>query len=595
MNKISCQLDTQSTNLCVDITFKNLFYRVHSKNGIKKDILKGVSGICKSGEVTAILGSSGAGKTTLLNLLSQRVSNTKQSCVEGEILANNKAYDANKFCDFASYVMQDDVLLETMTVKECITFAANLRVDKDQENKQQKVQEIIKSLNLEKCQNTFIGGQFIKGISGGERKRTSIGYELISHPACIFLDEPTSGLDSFTAYSIIYLLKQYAQKQNKTVVFTIHSPSDDIWNMFDNIMLLVEGRFIYQGKGQLDIIKHFSSFGFKCPQYSNPADYFVSIMYHKKQENVQNYDLYFEQYYCKLLPQVLKRIQESNQGDLPQKSTKSSFFYSTYLIAQRQAKIISRIKILSNTRFIQSILLGLFLGLVFLQIPGPTDNPSIRDVNDKNGILLFFAVSVYMQQLQFCILTFPIQKPIFLREENAKLYTAGSYFLGQYFIDMIPAIVFPIVTSLVSYWMIGLNDDNAGKVFFFIFVSILASITGQAYGYLVGTMFNDVNIAISLAPLLIKPFILFAGFLKNSGDYAAWISWIQYLSPFKYTFAALCYNEYDYDGPGYPQDPIHQLNFDISKWQAVGGLIGCFSICTVLSYIFLVVNKKRVQ
>lgn len=86
-----------------------------------------------------------------------------------------------------------------------------------------------------------MGGIFVKGISGGERKRTSIGYELISDPACIFLDEPTSGLDSFTAYSIIDLLRRIAKEKNRNVIFTIHQPSSDIWSMFDNVMLMVEG------------------------------------------------------------------------------------------------------------------------------------------------------------------------------------------------------------------------------------------------------------------------------------------------------------------------------------------------------------------
>ncbi|EAR86486.1 ABC transporter family protein (macronuclear) [Tetrahymena thermophila SB210] len=582
-------------NYHVDITFKDLTYTVVSKKGEQKQLLKGVSGICKSGEVAAILGSSGAGKTTLLNVLSQRVSNTKTSQITGEIKANNHDYDSDKFSQFASYVMQDDILLETMTVKECITFAANLRIGGTPEQKELKVNEVIKNLNLERCQNTMIGGQFVKGISGGEKKRTSIGYELISDPACIFLDEPTSGLDSFTAYRIIHLLKQYAQNKNKTVVFTIHSPSSDIWSMFDNIMLLVDGRFIYQGKGNLDIIQHFSSIGFNCPKFSNPADYFISIMHSSRQQNVENYQVYFEGYNQKLKPIIYERIDNANQGLLPLKQTKTSFFYQAFLIAQRQAKIIARIRILSKARVIQSIVLGLFLGAVFWQIPGPTENPTIRDINDKNGILLFFSITIYMMQLQFCILTFPIQRPVFLREENAKLYTTAPYFIGQYLVDMVPAIIFPIITSLVAYWMIGLNDDNAGKVFFFILVAILASLSGQAFGYLTGSLINNPNVAVSLAPVLIKPFMLFAGLVKNGSDYASWISWFQYLSPFKYSFAALCLNEYDYDGPSYPQDPIHQLNFDMSKWQSVGGLIGCFSICTFVSFLFLLLQKKKLQ
>lgn len=138
---------------------------------------------------------------------------------------------------------------------------------------------MLRNLHLERCQNTFIGGVFLKGVSGGEKKRTSIGYEMISDPAALFLDEPTSGLDSFTAYSIIHLLRLFASQKRKTVVFTIHQPASDIWHMFDKILLMVDGHFIYQGDGGHQIINHFKSIGFTCPKLSNPADYFMSIMH----------------------------------------------------------------------------------------------------------------------------------------------------------------------------------------------------------------------------------------------------------------------------------------------------------------------------
>lgn len=141
--------------------------------------------------------------------------------------------------------MQDNILMETMTVKEVFEFAVSLKLKCSPVEKEERVQLMIRNLRLEKCQNTFVGGIFVKGISGGERKRTSIGYELISDPISIFLDEPTSGLDSFTAYTIIDLLRGFAHNKGKTIIFTIHQPSSDVWALFDNVMLMVEGRFIY--------------------------------------------------------------------------------------------------------------------------------------------------------------------------------------------------------------------------------------------------------------------------------------------------------------------------------------------------------------
>ena len=114
-------------------------------------------------------------------------------------------------------------------------------------------------------------------------------------PAVLFLDEPTSGLDSFTAYLMISLLQSYARRYNKTIIFTIHQPNSDIFELFDRIMLMVEGRFIYQGL-QKNIMAYFATMGFVCPQFTNPADYLMSIMHAESFKNVNNYDLYFQTY-----------------------------------------------------------------------------------------------------------------------------------------------------------------------------------------------------------------------------------------------------------------------------------------------------------
>ncbi|KAL4512208.1 hypothetical protein ABPG72_005210 [Tetrahymena utriculariae] len=577
-----------------DIIFKDIKYSVSTKQG-HKEILKGIDGICKSGQVNAILGSSGAGKTTLLNILCQRIQSTKKYQLSGEVLVNKTAFNAQQFNKFATYVMQDDVLLETMTVKECFQFAANLKTKGTTKEKNDRVQEMIKQLKLEICQNTFVGGLFVKGISGGEKKRTSIGYELISDPAAIFLDEPTSGLDSFTAYSIIELLRRFAHNKNKTVTFTIHQPSSDIWELFDRVMLMVEGRLIYQGPGGLNVVNHFSSIGFKCPQYSNPADYLMSIMHAEGEDNVKNYPIYFQGYETKLKSIVSNEIANVHDGDIPNKQVQTSMLYQAGQIAMRQVRILQRNPLIFKARLVQSIIISLFIGAIYWQIPGPHDNPSQRSINDKNGFLFFWCIGMFMMTLNPCVLTFPSERAVFLREENAQLYTVSPYFLGKFIVDAFPAAIFPVISCFIVYWMVGLNDENAGKVFIFILICAILGLTGLGLGYLGGSAFSNAQTAIAVTPMLLMPFMLFAGFYKNASDYASWIGWIQYISPFKYSFQAVVINEYTYDGAGYPQDPIKQLNFDQGMWSSLGSLVGLFVGFTLISFIFLATLKKRVQ
>lgn len=179
---------------------------------------------------------------------------------------------------FSAYVQQDDVLFQTLKVRECLEFAAKLKLSGSYEQKIRTVDRIIAELGLTKCQNTWIGGPLFKGVSGGERKRTSIGVELITDPSLIFLDEPTTGLDSFTAASVMETLNDLA-KSGRTIITTIHQPNSDIFLSFDRLLLMARGKIIYFNEAKL-AVDYFSSLGdrFRCPEWDNPADFFMDMI-----------------------------------------------------------------------------------------------------------------------------------------------------------------------------------------------------------------------------------------------------------------------------------------------------------------------------
>lgn len=141
-------------------------------------------------------------------------------------------------------MQQDDILVETMTPRSSLDFAAKLRTNLTDFERKEKVDLILHRLGLSGCQNTLIGGIAVKGLSGGERKRTSIGYELITEPNLMLLDEPTSGLDSSTALRIIQLMRKEASR-GMSVICTIHQPSSQILQEFDRVILLSEGHTVF--------------------------------------------------------------------------------------------------------------------------------------------------------------------------------------------------------------------------------------------------------------------------------------------------------------------------------------------------------------
>jgi ABC-type multidrug transport system ATPase subunit len=211
-----------------------------------------------------------------MNHLSGRLQ-AKNLSISGDIKVN--AVERSKVPNygvFSAYVQQDDVLYQTMTVRECIEFAAKLRFIGTPKERKDKVEQIIQDLKLTRCEATKIGGVFIKGVSGGERKRTAIGVELITDPSLIFLDEPTTGLDSYTSTQIMQLLKSLADS-GRTIIQTIHQPNSEIFETFDQLMLMANGEIIFFNDSRL-AQKYFSDIGFSVPMLANPADYYMSMM-----------------------------------------------------------------------------------------------------------------------------------------------------------------------------------------------------------------------------------------------------------------------------------------------------------------------------
>ena len=228
----------------------------------------------------------GAGKTTLLNFLSGR-DPSKNLEKHGEVLINGINRDQLNYKKYIAYVQQDDVLSQCLTVKEWLEFAARMKLHPSIDIKQ-RVNMVLEGLKLEKAANTKIGGPLVKGVSGGERKRTSIGVELITDPNMIFLDEPTTGLDSFTASTIVQTLRDLAST-GRTIIWTIHQPSSEIFEIFDQLMLLSAGKTIYHNKSSF-ALKYFKSIGFQCPIHTNPADYFIDITNNKEYEDCNYID-----------------------------------------------------------------------------------------------------------------------------------------------------------------------------------------------------------------------------------------------------------------------------------------------------------------
>ncbi|KRW98125.1 P-loop containing nucleoside triphosphate hydrolase [Pseudocohnilembus persalinus] len=558
INDIKQQQQISKNENNIDISFRNITYKVEIEKKNQKTgkpekqnrvILDNLSGVCKAGEITAIMGASGAGKTSLLNILCKRIVNGNKIKLEGKIQANYFQYHYDNFNDFASYIMQDDRLIDTLTVKETLMFAAKLKIQGEKQQ-QEVVNHIIRYLKLDKCQDNIIGGRTIKGISGGERKRVSIAIELVNDPQVMFLDEPTSGLDSFTAFLVINQLKQMAREHNRTIVFTIHQPSSDIWTLFDRFMLLVRGKFIYQGNGGQSVIDHFSKLNLHCPIDSNPADFLMSICHKENKANVENYPKYFENY-----DRNLKHLLRARAG--------------------------------------QTIILSILISLLYYQLPDGQDDPNnIQQIQDFAGFLFIQTVVFVMMSMLPVILTFPQERGVFLKEENSKMYTIGAYFVGRTIIEIPFLIVFPIIQSIIQFYMVGLTQ-TAGIFFKYLLANIFIGFCGNSMGILIGSLFSDPKIASAMMPLIMLPLMQFSGLFGNRNDMWDGLSWIEYLSPFKYGFDAQMHNEFQESY--FQPNPIEAFDLNIGYWWSCILLVLMFILYRFISFVSMNLLKSRLQ
>ncbi|XP_065856135.1 ABC transporter G family member 12-like isoform X2 [Euphorbia lathyris] len=193
--------------------------------------------------------------------------------ITGNVLLNGK--QRSTASRNISYVTQEDHLLGSLTVRETLTYSAHLRLPSTLTNSQ--INEVVETttmkMGLEECAATKIGNWHSRGISGGEKRRLSIGLEMLTQPHLMFLDEPTSGLDSASAFFVIHALKNIAL-EGKIVICSIHQPSSFVFDLFDDLCLLSSGDTIYFGEAKA-AIQFFSDAGFPCPTRRNPSDHFL--------------------------------------------------------------------------------------------------------------------------------------------------------------------------------------------------------------------------------------------------------------------------------------------------------------------------------
>ncbi|KAI9360404.1 hypothetical protein DFJ73DRAFT_79391 [Zopfochytrium polystomum] len=599
----------------VNIEFKDIEYSI--QNG--KLILSNISGVASAGKVFAIMGPSGAGKSTFIDIISGK---SKRGFIGGEIMIDGEPAELSTLRSLVGYVDQEDLLMSTMTVRETLMFSASLRLPESvsRADRVRVVNEVMESLGLAHVADSRVGGFGRRGISGGEKRRVSIGVELVTSPSVLVLDEPTSGLDSFNAYSVIKTLTRLAHENGKTVIFTIHQPRSDVYNLFDEVLLLSGGTALYCGPGS-GASSFFRAKGRACPDGYNIADHLLDLASltenseflsrsclsiaarrrkplpvrlleavktdasAKKQqllrvgptqgETTHSSPLFAStgdsEDTAQIRPSIVN-VRGRSQVDLPPRigshetitddevqthvavgisapegkpakvegnklGYKVGFLTQLTVLMGRSMKNLYRTPSLLLGHMLLAVTLGCLIGGLYYR-----SGNSLSGVQNRLGSLMFILALIGFSGLSG-IGAFAAERQLFLRERSNRFYSAFPFYISKLLFDIIPLRLAPaLVLGSISFYLIGFTNTGDRYAKFLAILLIFAAEIGLLCLFF-AIIISDIGSATLYGSIVILFKMLFGGLLINQDQIIGPLSWLQYLSFFRFAYEALVVND----------------------------------------------------
>ncbi|KAB2622240.1 ABC transporter G family member 20-like [Pyrus ussuriensis x Pyrus communis] len=534
-----------------------------------KVLLNGISGEAREGEIMAVLGASGSGKSTLIDALADRIS---KDSLKGSITLNGEALDSRLLKVISAYVMQDDLLFPMLTVEETLMFSAEFRLPRrlSKSKKKARVQALIDQLGLRNAAKTVIGDEGHRGVSGGERRRVSIGIDIIHDPIVLFLDEPTSGLDSTSAYMVVKVLQRIAQS-GSIVVMSIHQPSYRILSLMDQLIFLSHGQTVYSGS-PANLPVFFGEFGHPIPETENRTEFALDLireleetpggtknlvefnkswqitMDEQKQRENQNNLINSN---CKPKLSLKDAISASiSRGKLvsgaPNDSNLSSSvptfanpsWIEIAVISKRSLTNSRRMPELFGIRLGAVLVTGIILATMFWHLD---DSP--KGIQERLGFFAF-AMSTTFYTCAEAIPVFLQERYIFMRETAYNAYRRSSYVLAHSLIS-IPSLAFLSLTfAATTFWAVGLAGGLHGFLFFF-FTIFAAFWAGSSFVTFLSGVVTQVMLGYTVVVAILAYFLLFSGFFISRDKIPPYWLWFHYMSLVKYPYEGALQNEFD--------------------------------------------------
>ncbi|KGO50638.1 CDR ABC transporter [Penicillium expansum] len=546
-----------------------------SKKGQEYNILEGFRGLTRPGEMVLVLGRPGSGCTTFLKVIAnQRFGYTG---VDGEVLYGPFDSDlfSKRFRGEAVYNQEDDIHQPTLTVKQTLGFALDTKTPGKRpfgvskaEFKEKVTNLLLKMFNIEHTANTVIGNQFIRGVSGGERRRVSIAEMMITSATVLAWDNSTRGLDASTALDFAKSLRILTNIYKTTTFVSLYQASENIYKQFDKVLVIDNGRQVFFGPTS-EARSYFESLGFREKPRQTTPDYLTGctdpfereFKDGRTAEDVPStpqalVEAFDKSVFSETLDQEMKsyraQIQKEKKiyddfeianKEAKRKFTSDSSVYSipfhlqTWALMQRQFLLKWQDKFALTVSWITSVGIAIILGTVWLHQPKTSAGAFTR------GGLLFISLLFNGFQAFSELAATMMGRSIVNKHRSFTFYRPSALFIAQIIVDTAFAIARILVFSIIVYFMCGLALD-AGAFFIFVLIILEGYVTMTVFFRTVGCLCPDFDYAIKFASVIITFFVLTSGYLIQWSGAQVWLRWIYYINPFGLGFSALMVNEF---------------------------------------------------